>query len=103
LLLEVPDGEALAPLLEEAFLAILPRISDPTALRSVKEELERAHAEKSEEAVAAIRGRFERRRGSLSQFMKEMKMRMTRYMNKRLNRTGYALGESLQERSCGGT
>jgi len=88
LLLEIPDGEELAPLSEEAFLEILPRISDPTAARSVKEELGRAHAAGNEEAVAAVLARFERRRGSLSQFMKELKMRMTRYMNKRLNRTG---------------
>jgi len=54
----------------------------------VKEELGRAHAAGNEEAVAAVLARFERRRGSLSQFMKELKMRMTRYMNKRLNRTG---------------
>ena len=88
LLIEIPDPDELAPLSEDELPAILPRISDPTAVRTVKEELKRAHAEGNEAAVAAILARYERRRGSLSQFMKELKMRMTRYMNKRLNRTG---------------
>ena len=88
LLLETPDADELAPLSEDELLSILPRISDATVVKSVKEELERAHASGDEKAVAAVLARFERRRGKLSQFMKELKMRMTRYMNKRLNRSG---------------
>jgi len=38
--------------------------------------------------VSGILDRYERRRGDLSVFMKMLKQRMTRYMNKRLDRVG---------------
>jgi len=88
LLLEVPDREKLAPLDEEGLLAVLPLLHDPVAAESVKQELERARAAGDEIWHRRILDRYERRRGSLSHFLKELKLRVTFYMNKRLKRTG---------------
>jgi len=88
LLLEVPDREALAPLDEEGLLAVLPLLHDATAVEGVRQELERARNAGDERWHKEILDRYERRRGDLSLFLKELKMRVTFHMNKRLHRTG---------------
>jgi len=88
LLLEVPDREELPRLDEEGLLAVLPLLHDAMGVEHVRQELERARLSGNEIWHRQILDRYERRRGDLSHFLKELKLRITFYMNKRLNRTG---------------
>lgn len=88
LLLEVPDRETLAPLDEEGLLAVLPLLYPGDVVEGVTLELERARAAGDERWHREILNRYERRRGDLGLFLKEVKLRITFYMNKRLGRTG---------------
>lgn len=88
LLLEVPDKETLAPLDEDGLLAVLPLLHDRDTVEGVRQELEKARQAGDERWHQQILDRYERRRGDLSLFLKELKLRVTFYMNKRLNRTG---------------
>ena len=88
LLLEVPDRETLAPLDEEGLLAVLPMLYPGEVVEGVKQELERARAAGDEAWHREILSRYERRRGDLGLFLKEVKLRITFYMNKRLERSG---------------
>ena len=88
LLLEVPDRETLAPLDEEGLLAVLPLLYPEEVVEGVKQELERARTAGDERWHREILSRYERRRGDLGLFLKEVKLRITFYMNKRLGRTG---------------
>lgn len=88
LLLEVPDRGTLAPLDEAGLMAVLPLLYDGETVAGVKEEFERARAAQDEAWHRAILARYERRRGSLPLFLKELKQRATFFMNKRLGRVG---------------
>ena len=88
LLLEVPDRKTLAPLDEEELLAVLPLLYDGETVEGVKQELEAARKSGNEGWHRQILDRYERRRGDLGLFVKELKQRITFYMNKRLERTG---------------
>jgi len=88
LLLEVPDRETLRPLSEEELLALLPFLYDGDTVEGVKQELESARKSGNEVWHQEILARYERRRGDLVIFVKELKQRITFYMNKRLERTG---------------
>lgn len=88
LLLEVPDRETLAPLDEEGLLAVLPLLYDGEVVEGVKQELERARLSGNASWHREILDRYERRRGDLARFVKELKLRLTFYMNKRLDRVG---------------
>jgi putative transposase len=88
LLLEVPDRETLPPLDEESLLGVLPLLYPGDVVEGVKQELERARASGDEAWHREILNRYERRRGDLGLFLKEVKLRITFYMNKRLGRTG---------------
>ena len=88
LLLELPDRESLAPLDEEGLLAVLPLLHDDVVVEGVRQELEHAREAGDERWHREILDRYERRRGDLSLFLKELKLRVTFYMNKRLGRAG---------------
>jgi putative transposase len=88
LLLEVPDRESLKPLDEEGLTAVLPLLYDGDKVEGIKQEFENARAAESDVWHQEILDRYERRRGDLSLFLKEVKLRATLYMNKRLGRTG---------------
>ena len=88
LLLEVPERETLAPLDEEGLLAVLPLLYDGDTVEGVRQELEHAREAGDESWHREILDRYERRRGDLGLFLKELKLRVTFYMNKRLNRSG---------------
>ena len=88
LLLELPDRESLAPLDEEGLLAVLPLLHDDVVVEGVRQELEHAREAGDERWHREILDRYERRRGDLSLFLKELKLRVTFFMNKRLGRTG---------------
>lgn len=88
LLLEVPDREELAPLTEAELLEVLPLLHDPLTVLGVKQEFERARESGNESWHRGILARYEYRRGDLGYFLKDLKQRVTLYMNKRLKRTG---------------
>ncbi len=88
LLLEIPDREGISPLSEEALIGHLKGLYDSVVVDGIRQELRRAHAKGDETHVQEILGRYEDRRGKMSEFMKSFKQRMTSYMNKKLNRTG---------------
>jgi len=88
LLLEVPDRNLLPELDAEDLLSILPLLYDKATVETIGQEI--AFVRKSNDTAGerAILQRFERRRGNLSIFLKELKQRVSIYMNKRLGRTG---------------
>jgi REP element-mobilizing transposase RayT len=88
LLLEVPDRDDLPALSEEELLEVLPLLYDSTTVLTVAQELERARDSGNAEWRREILNRYERRRGDLGLFLKDLKQRVTIYMNKRLHRTG---------------
>ncbi|MCG8599211.1 MAG: transposase, partial [Verrucomicrobiales bacterium] len=88
LLLDVPDRDALAPLEEEELLELLPLLHDADTVLGVKQELDRARAAGDEAWRRKILNRYEKRRGDMGMFLKDLKQRVTHYMNKRLNRRG---------------
>jgi putative transposase len=88
LLLDVPDKETLTPLDEEGLLAVLPLLYEKSVVEEVGQELERAREAGDERWHKEILDRYERRRGNLSVFLKELKLRVSLYMNKRLEREG---------------
>jgi len=88
LLVEVPERATLVPLTEEQLRDLLPLLHEPGAVDTILQELDRAEETGDARWQAEILDRYERRRGSLSYFIKELKQRVTLYMNKRLDRTG---------------
>jgi REP element-mobilizing transposase RayT len=88
LLVEVPEQGTLVPLTEQQLRDLLPLLHDPGAVDTILQELDRAAETGDARWQAEILDRYERRRGSLSYFIKELKQRVTLYMNKRLDRTG---------------
>src|SRR5690606_34448261 len=88
LLVEVPEPGSLPPLDEEQLRALLPLLHDSAAVETIEQELDRAREQGDAAWQAEILERYERRRGSLSYFLKELKQRVTLYMNKKLDRTG---------------
>lgn len=88
LLLDVPDRASLAPLDEEQLLALLPLLYDGDTVAGVRQEFERARTANADAWHQQILDRYERRRGDLSRFLKELKLRLTFHINKRLGRSG---------------
>ena len=88
LLVEIPEQGSLKPLSEEELRALLPLLHESAAVETIEQELDRARERGDATWQAEILERYERRRGSLSYFIKELKQRMTLYMNKKLDRTG---------------
>jgi putative transposase len=88
LLLDVPDRKQLDPLTEDQLLALLPLLYSHNAILAVKQEMERAREAGDEAWSQEILSRFERRRGDMGLFLKDLKQRVTIYMNKKLGRTG---------------
>jgi hypothetical protein len=73
---------------EEGLLAVLPLLYPGEVVEGVRQELERARTAGDVRWHAEILSRYERRRGDLGLFLKEVKLRITFYMNKRLKRSG---------------
>lgn len=88
LLLDVPDREELEPLSEEELLAVLPLLYDEATVSDIAKELKSARESGDESRRQQILQRFENRRGNLSQFIKDLKQRVTAFINNRLERTG---------------
>jgi REP element-mobilizing transposase RayT len=88
LLLEVPERESLEPLNAESLLRRLPLLYGPNTVDEVSDELERARTSGSPAWEREILLRYERRRADLSNFLKELKQRVSIFVNRRLERTG---------------
>lgn len=88
LLLDVPDRNELPPLSEEQLLEMLPLLHDTVTAMGVAQELDRARGAGDEAWRSRILERYEKRRGNMGMFLKDLKQRVTLYMNKRLDRTG---------------
>lgn len=88
LLLEVPDREHLPELTAEELLHLLPLLYDRATVETIAQQI--AAARKSGDLAweKAILRSYEHRRGDLSVFLKELKQRVSIYMNKRHGRTG---------------
>ena len=106
LLLEVPDQEELPPLDEEELLKLLPSLYDSDYVLTVRQEFDRARElstpELREERIAQILGKFEKRRGDLSTFMKEFKHRVTPLHQQETQPGRNPVGKPIQERVGGG-
>jgi hypothetical protein len=88
LLLDVPDRAQLRPLSEQELLDLLPLLYSHTAVQTIQQELARAREAGDDAWHAQILARFERRRGDMGLFLKDLKQRVTIHMNRRLGRTG---------------
>lgn len=88
LLLEVPEREALPRLDAGRLLELLPLLYDKATVETVAAELEMARKTGNLAHAKNLLDRYEHRRGDLSIFIKELKQRVSIFMNHRLGRTG---------------
>lgn len=88
LLVEVPPKGSLPPLTPATLLERLALLYDRATVATVAEELERADKSGNEVWKRSIFARYEHRRGDLSIFLKELKQRISIFMNDRLGRVG---------------
>jgi REP element-mobilizing transposase RayT len=88
LLVEVPDKEAMPKLDAETLLEMLPLLYDEVAVAQVAGEIEAARRSGNTGWERSILERYERRRGDLSVFLKELKQRVSIFFNRRNGRVG---------------
>ncbi len=88
LLLEVPDKEAMSNLDAETLLELLPLLYDEVVVEQVAKELAGARSSENRGWERRILERYERRRGDLSVFLKELKQRVSIFYNRRNDRVG---------------
>jgi putative transposase len=88
LLLEVPDKEMMSKLDAEGLLELLPLLYEAPAVKEVARQVELARQTGNLAAERELLARYERRRGDLSVFVKELKQRVSIFMNHRLGRVG---------------
>lgn len=88
LLLEVPEQGSLPPLNAARLLELLPLLYDKATVETVAAELELVRKSGNAAHEKNILDRYEHRRGDLSVFIKELKQRVSIFMNHRLGRTG---------------
>jgi putative transposase len=88
LLVEVPERGSIPPLTAESLLELLPVLYDPATVKEVKTRIELARRSGNEAWERDLLAGYERRRGDLSVFLKELKQRVSLFMNRRLGRVG---------------
>jgi putative transposase len=88
LLLEVPDKESMPKLTAEELLELLPLLYDEIAVETVAKEMEAARRSGNASWERDILARYERRRGDLSVFVKELKQRISIFYNRNHGRVG---------------
>jgi putative transposase len=88
LLVEVPERAAIPALTPGSLLALLPLLYDKATVETVAAQLESARQSGNPAREREILERFERRRGDLSVFLKELKQRVSIFLNRRLGRSG---------------
>lgn len=88
LLVEVPERDSIPPLTAESLLSLLPLLYDRVTVETVAAQIGAMRKSGDAAGEKALLDRYERRRGDLSVFLKELKQRISIFMNKRLGRTG---------------
>lgn len=88
LLVEVPPRDSIPPLTAESLVSLLQLLYDKATVQSVTAQLESARKSGNTAWEREILERFERRRGDLSVFLKELKQRVSIFLNRRLGRCG---------------
>lgn len=88
LLIEEPDLAGLTPLTRETLLPHLSHLYSVAQVEEVRQELDRAICSSDPTWERQILDRYERRRGDVSIFMKELKQRFSIWHNRRMGRTG---------------
>ena len=88
LLLEVPDRKTLPELTAEKLLDLLPLLYDRATVETIAQQIATARRSGDLAWEKALLRSYEHRRGDLSVFLKELKQRVSLYMNKRHGRTG---------------
>lgn len=88
LLLEVPERGSLPDLNATRLFEILPLLYDKATVETIAAELDMARKAGDLTHERDLLERYERRRGDLSIFLKELKQRVSIFMNRRLGRTG---------------
>lgn len=88
LLLEVPERGSLPALDATRLFEILPLLYNKATVETIAAELEMARKTGDLAHERNLLERYEHRRGDLSIFLKELKQRVSIFMNRRLGRTG---------------
>lgn len=88
LLVEVPERSSIAPLTTESLLELLPLLHDRATVKSIAARIELARRSGNTAWERDLLARYERRRGDLSVFLKELKQRVSLFLNRRLGRVG---------------
>jgi len=88
LLVEEPDREQLPAMDRDTLLQRLGYLYDQSTVDTVREELDRAAGRGDLLWEQQIIGRYERRMGDVSIFMKELKQRFSQWYNRRKGRKG---------------
>jgi REP element-mobilizing transposase RayT len=88
LLVEVPERGSIPPLTTESLLELLPLLYDRATVKSVESTIELARRSGNTAWERDLLARYERRRGDLSVFLKELKQRVSLFVNRRLGRVG---------------
>jgi putative transposase len=88
LLVEVPDKESMPKLDVAELLELLPLLYDEVGVSNVLKEIESAQRSGNESWERDILARYERRRGDLSVFVKELKQRISIFYNRNNGRVG---------------
>tara|TARA_R110000850_G_scaffold64247_12_gene144450 strand:- start:1420 stop:2472 length:1053 start_codon:yes stop_codon:yes gene_type:complete len=88
LLVEEPDRESVQDLDADTTLKRISYLYSSHAVRSVREELERARATRSEAWEAEILNCYRSRMGDLAAFMKDLKQRFSQWYNRNNGRRG---------------
>jgi REP element-mobilizing transposase RayT len=88
LLVEVPRRDSIPPLTAESLIPLLRLLYDKATVQSIATQLESARKSGNPAREREILERFERRRGDLSIFLKELKQRVSIFLNRRLGRCG---------------
>jgi len=88
LLLEVPERGSLPALDSTRLFEILPLLYDKATVETLAAEFDMARKAGDLAHEKNLLERFEHRRGDLSTFLKELKQRVSIFMNRRLGRSG---------------
>ena len=92
ILAQMPEPSSLTPLTEQELIACSKVLYSKNYVNNLQRQFRRAHQEKNPERRTAllleIFSKYEDNRGDLSDFMKEVKERISKYINKCLGRKG---------------
>ena len=92
ILAQIPAPESRKPLTKKSLLKSAANLYSPDYVTNLRQQFERAEAGKDPKSrelmTQLILDHYGRRRGNLSEFMKDVKQRIAHYINKQYKRTG---------------